>query len=568
MLNIGNSIQEVKYQVISHSNHPKSAPIKNEPEISDEHHSYGGHIYKMHQGEEAYKNKKLQQNAYFQELTRQVQEKCNNKHQPKLQDSERINEKSFKKSETLNFPSETQPDIIKDNEIKYSRYQKKYEIENHTKINVNTTQVFGGVLQRDEAFLNKMKKLQQQQELKETLNLQMQEKARLKQEEKNRMQSIEIEELRMSVEIINEESIKNTSKTIENTQILEKFNAKTIENSPILEKFNAKTIENTPILEKFNAKTIENSPILEKFNSKVIENPQIPEKITGKSHTMPASYIKQEDDENYRTLNEFYQQLAKETQELNSAYSEKDRQIKELEKKIIEKSSKNSEVQSSLKIERKKVNEQVMNEVNYALKFEKNKKYAEQAKELRNSSLNDHNLKKPQQIERLKLSAIDEKIENARKRRLDNTRLKASAKIAKNSEFTIKKEQFSKGNSLRERKISSPIPQTPETELDTVPLSHNEDSNRHNLDTAGNSYFIYPDSQGNFRIGDEIDKFVNDYEKKGSQAIALKSSISNPPFRNSEYDSKFSSSAITFTGKRVARPLVANKYGDIFKVPT
>ena len=163
----------------------------------------------MHQTEDAYNHKKLQQTAYFMELTKQIQEK-NLKCSKIPQELETLEKDQRNPQKLLESLSEFHPEIGKEPEIRYSRYQKKYEIENHTKIGVGTSQVLGGVLQRDEEYLNKMKKMQQQREMKEILSLQMQEKSRLREEEKSKLRSSELQELRQSMESRPDDSIKST----------------------------------------------------------------------------------------------------------------------------------------------------------------------------------------------------------------------------------------------------------------------------------------------------------------------------------------------------------------------
>ena len=95
-----------------------------------------------------------------------------------------------------------------------------------------------------------------------------------------------------------------------------------------------------------------------------------------------------------------------------------------------------------------------------------------------------------------------------------------------------------------------------------------EENDRHNLDTAGKSNFIYPDANGNFIMEDEIDKFVINYEKRGSPLINFKSSYKNASDVDS--DSRFSFTGMTASSRRDAKPLVANKQGfpsDIFRLP-
>lgn len=494
MFNFGNQIQEIKNTVNCTAGHPKSAPNKKDPEPSEDKHNYGGHIYKMHQGEDAYTNKKLQQTAYFLDLARQIQEKTTPKPQPPSNNSITSNEILAKPTEISKFL----PEPSKDPEIRYSRYQKKYEIENHTKIGVATSQVLGGVLQRDDAYLNKLKKIQQQQEMKEFLALQMQEKLRLKEEEKKRFRNSEIEEFRQSVEVKPEKNFEKSSFLMENQY----------------------------------------------------EN-------TCKSTTMPlgATEKKNEKDEsNYGTLSEFYRQLSKETEELCNIFTEKEKQIRELEQGIIDKKK---EAQRKLK------NESKIGKNEESLEKIESKRKIEGIAVGRPSSLHENTGKRV--TSKAKLSAVDERLEIVRKRRIENSKIAAQAKLTKNAEAFQKRENLPKSISLRDRKAISPIPQTPETELETVAIIKDTDQDRHNLDTAGRSCFIYPDSKGNFKINDEIDKFLMDYQRKGSPIVSHKSHNLNPAL-----EAKFSLSAMTFTNAKIPKPLVA-KSGfpiDIFKYPS
>ena len=142
MFDVRASNQEMRRNDNSHILHPKSAPIKPDPDASAGPMNYGGHIYSMFQGDEATRQKKLQQKAYFQELTRQVQEKKDKPIDP-TQSTTFSGERNLMYSG--NFASEISklPFVAIDDEKKYPRYQKNYEIENHVGINVNTSQVFG-----------------------------------------------------------------------------------------------------------------------------------------------------------------------------------------------------------------------------------------------------------------------------------------------------------------------------------------------------------------------------------------------------------------------------------------
>ena len=202
--------------------------------------------------------------------------------------------------------------------------------------------------------------------------------------------------------------------------------------------------------------------------------------------------------------------MTKETEDLNSLYSEKDKQIRELEKSIVEKKEKGKESREELgKKEKKEINSGclqsklrlgvrlgVIESSESSLRERKSRGGIQNS---RNSSVNEAMTRK-QQNSKSRLSAIDEKLENARRRRMENSKSSMPAKVVKNSEFSIKRDQFVKAKSTKEKKLASPVPQTPETELETVPTLRISRKDRNNLDTAGRSYFIYPDSQGNFKF--------------------------------------------------------------------
>jgi hypothetical protein len=132
--------------------------------------------------------------------------------------------------------------------------------------------------------------------------------------------------------------------------------------------------------------------------------------------------------------------------------------------------------------------------------------------------------------------------------------------IASKSPVIIKPSQVSRNFKVKSCNEMSSLPKTPETELESVRMVKDVEQSRHNLDTAGKSCFIYPDSQGNF--ADEIDKFLVDFERKENQK-----------YRNSynhySGQEKFSTSSIGFSQKKQEKPLMAYRAGfpsDFFKV--
>ena len=157
--------------------HPKSAPIKPNSEALKGTVNTGLRISSMYQEEEILKQKKIQQKTYFQELTRQIIEKNEKSPIKTVSKEPDLNPDNSKK----NLKELPQVSFAFSDDKKYSRYQKKYEIENHVGITENN--VFGGVFLRDEALMLKIKKLEEQKEMRMVLNKQIEEKTR-KNEEK------------------------------------------------------------------------------------------------------------------------------------------------------------------------------------------------------------------------------------------------------------------------------------------------------------------------------------------------------------------------------------------------
>jgi hypothetical protein len=454
-------MHESSNSVRPYASQGKPALADNFPESPKILQAYAGHIYRMHQGDQAYNQKKITQNAYFLELARQIQEKSNpiNSSKPTTSTNPENSSKSSNSTENPNL------DSLKTPEIKYSRYQKKYEIENHTKIHTNTTQMFGGVLQRDETFLNKLKKIDQQNEIKQNLTLQIQEKNKIK----------------------------------------EKIKKKNTDNDKLNE-YNQNRLENAFLEENQNV-----------CNDKVI-----------------AEEKDSVDSKGQKTLNEFYRKLVKEKEDLACLFNERQKKLRDLENALTPKKQES---------------------------FKRNKKPGKafvvgQSTRTREPSPKNNSLKFQQGLETIKCDFVRE----------DSQKIKGRSSQA--SKRTSKKAQERVSDpkiEFKPSKETSPLPKTPETELYTVYIPKDKEIDRGSLDTAGKSYFIYPDSQGNFKIEDEIDKFVVNYQRKGISAnptVSFSENTKNP---------KFSISAMTFIGKKLIRPLVANKAGfpsDVFKVPS
>lgn len=384
--------------------HPKSAPFKAESEQKS---SYALSIPYINQDDEYAKQKKIQNLAYYHELTRQIQEK---------------------KSIRVGEPAEkTQSDqVIAFERPMPEKYLKKHEVENHTSLAKYKGQFFGGVLQRDEAMMNKMKKLEQQREMQSFLISQIQEK-KLKNEE---------------------EKLRKSSNLAAESLTLAKNFSDFARFSPVKSaEEDAKDKNCVTDLDQLGCNK----------GKKVTEESEL------------GNLIKA------------FEQVAKEKDQLTNIYESKQNQIRDLTEK--------SQIA-----------------VPTLQQFQSNPS---------------------------KLQKKDDKNVPIKKRENPQVPLKSPNKLGKIFKYP------SEGSSLL-----SPMPKTPDTEQASVRMEKNDDSSRHNLDTAGKSCFIYPDSQGNFV--DEIDKFLYDYGNKNM-------------FRNSQpakYEN-FTTSSIGFAPRKSEKPIVA-----------
>jgi hypothetical protein len=482
--------------------HPRSAPIKPDPDASAGPKGFGTTLYSMFQGDEASKQKKqLQQKAYFQELTRQINEK---KDPRPVEVTQSMNFGEKHQTTSSNFANDMGRFNINEEEKKYARWQKKYEIENHSGINVNTSQVFGGVLQRDEAQLLKQKKEEQQREMQHFLMRQIEEKNRKRLEDQAYRRKTEIEEL---AKIEREENVEKTvGLSTENFS------------SP-------KKEENV-------------------FFPVVTESPN--------NKTGPV-VVKEEENNELRTLSEAVQKLMKEKDELKVKISEQEKQIKDLH------------VKQPLRPERDS-------------KSDLDKEHKKKPPKPRVASAQEVKLKAQHDHERAKLAVIEEKIENARKKRMEQAKLKNNTKPRRISEARVESRETLTSKPSRIKTAVFPVqkqmtllsdsPRVPVKPHHFEEVQKEVDQERDNLDTAGKSKFIYPDSEGNFFFEDEIDKFVTNYEKRESPLVSFKSPYRNSPVIESE--SRFNFTTNSLCPRRDMKPLVANKAGfpsDIFRLP-
>jgi hypothetical protein len=477
--------------------HPKSAPIKPDPDASAGPKNYGGHIYSMFQGDEASRQKKLQQRAYFQELTRQIQEKKEPRSSELPLPCFAPPEKPLLASGNYAAELAKLPFVSIDDDKRLPRYQKKYEIENHVGINVNTSQVFNGVLQRDEAALLKQKKEEQQKEMQMMLMRQIQEKNRKKEEELAWRRKAEVDEHETAKIEADRESLPSPRKE---TEVLQ-------------------------------------SPILKPADSPV-------------SKTLPSFAADEESVQDLNNLNDVVKKLIEEKEELRNKLMEQEQKIKELS---FRPSQNFAEV---AKVEPKT-----------PTRAEKSEKPRSRPPKVRVASAQEMKLKLQHEQERAKLAVIEEKLENARKKRIEQTRIRVPQKPRRVSEAQTRvdsKESLTKASRIKT--ASSPAPKN--AGLLESPKINRSEIDRHNLDTAGKSDFIYPDAEGNFPIADEIDKFVMNYEKRESPLVSFKAPYRLTP--QVESDTRFTFTGLSIGQKREAKPLVANRQGfpsDIFRLP-
>lgn len=485
--------------------HPRSAPIKPDPDASAGPKTFGTTLYSMFQGDEASKQKKqLQQKAYFQELTRQINEKKDPK-AVEVTQSASFGDKQLATSN--NFSNDLAKFNFNEEEKKYARWQKKYEIENHSGINVNTSQVFGGVLQRDEAQLLKQKKEEQQREMQLYLMKQIEEKNRKRKEENAYRLKSEMQELAF------------VDKETENKEIVKSS----------LTSFKP---------EEFSSPKKEENVFF----------PVATESPNNKS-------LKVEENIDLKNLTDAVQKLIEEKEELRQKLSEQEKKIKDFQ------------VKPALKQERDS-------------KTDLDKETKKRPPKPRVASAQEVKLKNQHDQERAKLAVIEEKIENARKKKMEQAKIKNNTKPRRISEAQARVDSRENLNNKPSRIKTAVFPVQKQMTLladsPRVPVKpqHFEEMQkeieieRDNLDTAGKSKFIYPDSDGNFVFQDEIDKFVTNYEKRESPLVSYKSPYRNSPVIESE--SRFNFTTNSLCARRDIKPLVANKAGfpsDIFRLP-
>ena len=304
-------------------------------------------------------------------------------------------------------------------------------------------------------------------------------------------------------------------------------------------------------MDQINDKDSE-GPITSSPRKDVVETPAKKEESIN-SKTLPSFSKDEEEVGNMQFLNDVVQKLLEEKEELRSKLMEQDKRISEMQRKsqcfeeeLPGRTEKIEKIEKSEKIEKPKT----------------------RPPKPRVPSTQETKLKARHENERAKLAIIEEKLENARKKRLEQVKSKAVQKPRRISEAQARLD--SRDNISKPMRLKTAVSPVPKTIIisETPKKQVKEENDRQNLDTAGTSNFIYPDSEGNFMINDEIDKFVTNYEKRGSPLLNY-----NSPYRNTpvvENEVRFTFTSMNSSVKRDIKPLVANKSGfpnDIFRLP-
>ena len=507
---LNNDLQLAKNLMI-----PKSAPMRGGPDASAGPVPFGGHIYSMHQGEELRKQKQLQQKAYFLELTRQVHEK-------------KPDHLSFK-MKSVGSEVDSSPQVDKFGKSfsemvgGVPRYKLKYDIENHVGFGVNGSQILGGPLQRDETNLLKKKKEEQQREMQRVLQAQIEEKQKLKQYERNTRINLELQQEKKFEEELKQET------------------------------FNEKLPNPNFLPKSFQDSAYDAEPVPNLVPTSVpnlVPNPpsnSIPSLV---SNTVSEFQEPSKQDETIEYLKELCLKLQNEQSQLKDKITNQESVIQDL--KSTKTQDMSTEESRTEKPQRTKNNTPSINT--------RSKRSTPKSRIPK-----PENRKVQHQIESAKIAAIEQKIENARKKREQNqTRgksLNRNKKVNESNQPNQPKVQRMQSAHVPHSPSSPELPSSPgkqtiakfpsETPMYQPPETPKQlDTERQNLDTAGNSYFIYPDSEGNFRVEDELDKFLQERDSK----FKFESSQS---LRDSPW-----SSCINFElPKRDTKPLVARQSG-------
>lgn len=294
--------------------HPKSAPTRPEPEKL----GFGSHVGGL-LGAEDPKLKAMKQKNYFNELTRQIQER-------KSQADKDFGMRSKTPADFLSFSSNQLAKEIRDiNQTgketsnpalqpvsNVPRYHKKHEIENHTNLYASGYQV-NGILQRDEQALLKQKKEQQQREMQEALLAQIEEKRRKQEESKVNERRRELRD----EERMGKSSFEDRSPEIQSPGIkLERFRS-----------------EEITVINQISEK---NSPFMSEMHSRVpsmpVNEPQFLPGNSFRANSTPNVELEQ-NNENYEQLNQICQKLLMEQRELKEKLESQEGLIEELKKK-------------------------------------------------------------------------------------------------------------------------------------------------------------------------------------------------------------------------------------------
>ncbi|CAG9314452.1 unnamed protein product [Blepharisma stoltei] len=352
--------------------------------------------------------------------------------------------------------------------------------------NVNRSHIFGGPLQRDEAFLLKLKKEEQQRELQLCLKAQIEEKNRIKEQEKKSLRNFENIDTKPDQKETQEACHENLKSPIDTeTSTAEQEVAK----SPIPALGSEVTIENLDYLNSL---------------CKELKNEQ--EKLKGK--------IK--DQENV-------------IQELKTTNKEKPR---------------TASVRNRTPSKRIKISP---------------------------STSKPNKLKEQHEAEKAKIAKIEERIANARKKKAESKPKSAILKRRSSDsseKSVIKIPETAKPISPPSQRVKSAIikpaiPLSPVVPQTKVQVSEALDAlEGKNLDNASQSYFIFPDSDGEF-FNEEMEKLAVDNERRSPIEI-------QHTYARSCDEEKPEVPNTFLVFRKQERPLLMNKSGfpcDIFRRP-
>lgn len=492
------------------------------------------------------------------------------------------------------------------------RYQKKHEIENHLGLSINGSHFLGGALQRDEAAMLKLKKEEQQRQMQLVLKAQIEEKNKKALRERESRLSFEVqEEDRVKKDRIEAKSEENLEKSPIHSSKFENSNSTNYDRfqSTQMSSFEkpSSNLEKspTPKISDYSSRSPKTMIVFtdqkEAEEQPAFLSPPISPKRDGKNESLDY-------------LSQLCKQLIDEQEHLKGKIKNHEDIIENMRQTREE--PKRSQNSSAL---RRKPPSKIL---------------------IPQSKANQLKLKQQHELENAKINAIQEKIDAARRKKEQlhssktqdekaiNQRQKAnyipkprtvtnSRRISDVTEVRPESgEDYTPNNQLyRLQSAFTPClpPESPELpsssqsklmSKDFTPnIPHDRHSSkdstpniphdRHNLDSAGKSYFIYPDSEGAFSgslvednklkqsdhsnhffedqssrnslQADELDKFIQEHDKRSPYISQFNSARTMGETQRA----KFTSTTYDISRKE-AKPLVANKAGfpsNIFRRP-